>query len=128
MFQMPIQMAVLYRIFHQVVCFIKAVLILVNAILNIDLNFVESLNGKKKGLMLIDEDPKISPDHDKVSHLETYKLFLAHLETLRTSNQSAIAHSKTENNIVSYTSIHKAYDDSDYGTRFITSKNSITIL
>ncbi len=48
MLQMPIQMAVLYRIFHQVVCFIKAVLILVNAILNIDLNFVESLNGKKK--------------------------------------------------------------------------------
>ena len=128
MLQMRIQIVILYRVFHQVACFIKAILILMNTILNIDLNSGESLNGKKKELPRIDEDPKINTDYDKVSHLETCKIFLAHLETLRMSNQSAISNSKTENKAVCNTRNHKAYNDLDYGTRFITSKNSITIL
>ena len=80
------------------------------------------INAVKKGLSLINDNTKIIPGHGEVSNKEEYQSFLIMLETLRANVQTEIDKGKTENDVVSNTTITKKYDDLGYSWNFITSE------
>lgn len=92
----------------------------------IDLNSGGSINGYidavKIALTAINEDTKIIPGHGKVSSKAEYKVFLEMLEALKKNVLAEIAKGKTEEEVVSNTSVTKMYDDLEYGNGFINSE------
>lgn len=92
----------------------------------IDLNSGGSVNGYieavKLGLKLSDEQTKIIPGHGDLSNRTEYEFFLKMLEDLKEAVQREIDSGKTEEEIVSNSSITKTYDDLNYGSGFISSE------
>ena len=98
----------------------------------IDLNSGGSVNGYieavKSALILIDDNTKIIPGHGNLSNKKEYESFLEMLVTLKASILNEIENGKTEENVVSNTSLTKIYDDLDYGCCFISSEKIRRIL
>lgn len=92
----------------------------------IDLNSGGSVDGyinaAKSALILIDDDTKIIPGHGKLSNKKEYQSFLEMLETLKSKVETEIKNGKTEDEVVSNTSLTKTYDDLGLNWRFITSE------
>ena len=92
----------------------------------IDLNSGGSVNGYieavKQAINAINDDTKIIPGHGKVSSKAEYNVFLEMLETLKANVLAEIAKGKSEDEVVSNTSVTKIYDDLEYGNGFINSE------
>ncbi len=92
----------------------------------IDLNSGGSVDGYikavKVAMILVDDNTKIIPGHGNLSNKKEYTSFLNMLETLKASVLTEIKNGKTEEHVVSNTSLTKTYDDLDYGCCFISSE------
>ncbi len=92
----------------------------------IDLNSGGTVNGciqaVKSAMILIDDNTKIIPGHGNLSNKNEYTTFLNMLETLKGNIETEISNGKTEEAVVSNSSLTKTYDDLNYGCCFISSE------
>ncbi len=91
----------------------------------IDLKSGGSVNGYieavKSGINAINDDTKIIPGHGSLANLEDYTQFLKMLEDVKAAILKEIKDGKSEEEVVSNTSLTKTYDDQGYGSGFISS-------
>ncbi len=92
----------------------------------IDLKSGGSVNGYieaiKKSLILLDDDSKIIPGHGTLSNKAEYEFFLNMLETLKSKVMAAIKNGKTEEDVISDSSITSTYDALGFGNAYINSE------
>ena len=92
----------------------------------IDLNSGGTVTGYiqavKSTMILIDDNTKIIPGHGNLSNKKEYATFLNMLETLKNKVETEISNGKTEEAVVSNSSLTKTYDDLNYGCCFISSE------
>ena len=92
----------------------------------IDLNSGGTVTGYieavKSTMILIDDYTKIIPGHGDISNKKEYTAFLNMLESLKNKVETEISNGKTEEAVVSNSSLTKTYDDLNYGCCFISSE------
>jgi glyoxylase-like metal-dependent hydrolase (beta-lactamase superfamily II) len=92
----------------------------------IDLNSGGTVTGYiqavKSTMILIDDNTKIIPGHGNLSNKKEYTAFLNMLETLKNKVEIEISNGKTEEAVVSNSSLTKTYDGLNYGCCFISSE------
>lgn len=92
----------------------------------IDLKSGGSIQGyieaSEKALMIINDDTKIIPGHGKLATKKDLQGFLKMLKDVTKNIQKEIDSGKSENEIISNTSLTAVYDSKGYGDGFINSE------